>query len=130
MCALHDFALRCLADEIPVRARVVRPLLTRRADELLRETGAARFSRYSQAIRQCQQGLSGPMAQRFVNEIVPGLADPDPQVRRRAAESLGRLGASTPAAVNALISALDDPDPQLRYAKPAKAGSEHAAKAG
>ena len=42
------------------------------------------------------------------------LADADPEVRRTAAEGLGKLG--QPGATEALVKALDDPDPAVRQA--------------
>jgi HEAT repeat protein len=50
----------------------------------------------------------------IVSYLASLLADMDPEVRRTAAEGLGKLG--QPGATEALVKALDDPDPAVRQA--------------
>jgi beta-lactamase regulating signal transducer with metallopeptidase domain len=47
-----------------------------------------------------------------INELIAGLSDPDPEIRRAAAQSLGCLDVY--AAVNPLLDALRDPDATVR----------------
>jgi len=49
-----------------------------------------------------------------VNEWVRALSDPDAELRLRAAEKLGNVGASDPAVVPALCTALHDADADVR----------------
>jgi HEAT repeat protein len=48
-----------------------------------------------------------------VQELIGGLADPDPGVRAAAARSLGNLGASAAAAQTALEDAIADSDGEV-----------------
>jgi hypothetical protein len=51
-----------------------------------------------------------------VPALVTALRDPDPAVRLKAVEVLGRMGDDAAAAVPDLIKLLDDPDPDVRKA--------------
>lgn len=51
---------------------------------------------------------------RTTQQLLQRLGDPDPQVRKRAAEALGRIG--DPHAVGPLLRSLADPDPPVRQA--------------
>jgi HEAT repeat protein/energy-coupling factor transporter ATP-binding protein EcfA2 len=110
------FALRCLQDDIPLRSRVLRPLITRLADESLRQTGLAQYTRYYQAVQACLERVYGSAAEALRSEIVPLLGDEDPEMRVTAARALGRLGQATPAVARVLHGALGDPDPRVRIA--------------
>jgi hypothetical protein len=51
-----------------------------------------------------------------VPELIRTLSNPDPQLRRRAASVLGRIGPDAALAVPELIRLLDDPNPDVRHA--------------
>ena len=51
-----------------------------------------------------------------VPALITALRDPDPAVRLKAVEVLGRMGDDAAAAVPDLIKLLDDPDPEVRKA--------------
>jgi len=49
-----------------------------------------------------------------MNHWVQALSDPDPKLRKKAAEKLGNVGSSDPAVVPALREALKDKDADVR----------------
>jgi HEAT repeat protein len=51
-----------------------------------------------------------------VPEMINTLRHPDPRMRLRAVEVLGRIGPDASDAVSALVAVLDDEDPQVRKA--------------
>ncbi|HEU4329109.1 MAG TPA: HEAT repeat domain-containing protein [Roseiflexaceae bacterium] len=108
------FALRCLAEGIPVLPRLMRPLIERLADETLRRTGLAAYARYREQLDACLAALGGPTAALLVPMLISGLRGPAREPRLRAAAALGRLGA--PEGVAALRAALEQGDPELRRA--------------
>ncbi len=108
------FALRCLAEQIPVLPRLLRPLLERLADETLRRTGPAAYARYREQLETRLAALSGQAAAPLVPMLLSGLRGPVREPRLRAAAALGRLGA--PEGVAALRTALEQGDLELRRA--------------
>jgi HEAT repeat protein len=105
------FALRCLGDHIPADPRLTRRLSQRLGDELLRQSGSARFRRYRQALGERLAYLKGSdTGDELVPLLVTALSDDDENVRSRAAWSLGQLGQASPKVLDALIAALGDDD--------------------
>jgi HEAT repeat protein len=86
------FALRCLAEGVPVRPPFMNRLLQRLADELLHPTGSARFRRYRQALYERLEVLGASDASSaFLKILEDALQDTDGEVRQRAEESLRRI---------------------------------------
>jgi len=56
----------------------------------------------------------GRIGSAAVPALVQALQSPDPQVRRKGIEVLGRMGREAADAVPALVPLLDDPDPTIR----------------
>ncbi|GAB4207344.1 MAG: hypothetical protein OHK0022_35490 [Roseiflexaceae bacterium] len=108
------FAIRCLAEQIPIQPRLLRPLLERLADETLRRSGLAVYAYYRELLDAHLAALSGPAAEQLVPMLLSGLRGPAREVRLRAASALGRLGTSE--SIAALRVALEQGDPELRRA--------------
>ncbi len=99
------FALRCLGDGIPIRPPSIRRLLKRLADELLHLTGSARFWRYRQALYERLEHLSLSESATTLSQLLLDASKiADVEVRRRAAESLKKLGQKLPDELNSLSS--------------------------
>ncbi|HEU4324777.1 MAG TPA: HEAT repeat domain-containing protein, partial [Roseiflexaceae bacterium] len=109
------FALRCLADQIPIRSRLLRPLIERLAEETLRRSGLAVYTRYRELLGQRLQALGGEAAAQLVLLLSEGLRDADAGVRRSAVSALGRLGGGVEGVVGALWAALEHSDPDMRW---------------
>lgn len=91
------FALRCLGDGIPVRPPVAQRLLKRLSDELLHQTGSARFWLYRQALQERLEFLSlsehgAVLTKQFLQSARSG----EKEVYLRASESLKKLGQMVP----------------------------------
>jgi len=112
------FALRCLGDNIPTRPKFMQQLVKRLADELLYQTGPAKFNRYQQILEERVENLKGnDCAIRLSLHLISSLSSTDPNIRRLAAESLGNLGQTSPKVITALINTLhNDPNADVRYA--------------
>lgn len=109
------FVLRCLGDLIPVHPETAQRLIERLTDEILHQTGSARFERYRQTIAEQLAGVAGSeAAQSLARLLASALADADWIARVRAAQSLGQLGRASPDVVAALIHALADGDWNVR----------------
>lgn len=108
------FALRCLAEPIPVLPRLVRPLLERLADQTLRRSGPAAYARYRERLEACLAALDGQMVAVLLPMLISGLRGPAREPRLRAAAALGRL--AVPEGVAALRAALEQDDQELRRA--------------
>jgi len=110
------FALRCLGDLIPAGA-LGPELIDRLAQELLHRRGPAQYTQYRAALNE-RLGLlaASELAADLATRLSTALADPDAQVRRAAAGSLGRLGQASPEVVAALLQALADPYEGVRRA--------------
>ena len=68
------FALRCLGDNIPVRPKLLKSLIKRLSDELLREEGLARFQRYRKALEEKVNYLNRSDGEQILSlEIVKSL---------------------------------------------------------
>ncbi len=99
------FALCCLGDDIPVRPRLRQQLMERLVEELLHESGPARFERYRKALEErlaCVQASDTIVVPR----LLAALQDHDAWVRARAAECLGRLGNASPRVFKILMEML------------------------
>ncbi|HEU4324537.1 MAG TPA: NACHT domain-containing protein, partial [Roseiflexaceae bacterium] len=83
------FALRCLADQIPIRNRLLHPLVERLAEETLRRSGLAVYTRYQELLGQRLQALGGEAAAQLVLLLSEGLRDSGAGVRARAVSALG-----------------------------------------
>ena len=109
------FALHCLGDNIPARPKFIQPLVKRLADELLHQTGSARFQRYRQALNKRLEYLKGSEgASLLLPLLVAALDDTNLYVRQRAAESLVRLGETSDQVKSALFSVLENADSMVR----------------
>jgi HEAT repeat protein len=62
----------------------------------------------------CFQGTPAPSVERGIAVLIPLLHDRSPEVRRTAAESLGKIG--DPSTATALVPLLTDPTPSVRTA--------------
>lgn len=62
----------------------------------------------------CFQNGSAPSPERAVEFLRTLVQDKNPEIRRTAAESMGKIG--DPASVNSILSLLDDPEPIVRAA--------------
>jgi HEAT repeat protein len=86
------FALRCLGEGVPVRPPLMKRLLGRLVDELLHQSGSARFWRYRQALYERLDYLSqSDSASAFSALLLDAAKVGDAQVRLRAAESWKHL---------------------------------------
>ncbi len=111
------FALRCLGDNIPVHAKLLKRLIDRLAHELLHRIGSARFQRYEQVLRERLAYLRGSAgAYILLPLLVTALYDVKANIRFAAGRSLGQLGQSSPEAITALITALHDAEASVRSA--------------
>ncbi len=91
------FALRCLGEGIPVRPPLMKRLLGRLVDELLHQSGSARFWRYRQALHERLDYLSlSDSVSTFSALLLDAAKVGDAQVRFRAAESWKRLYLTLP----------------------------------
>ncbi|HEY6284176.1 MAG TPA: HEAT repeat domain-containing protein [Ktedonobacteraceae bacterium] len=91
------FGLRCLGEGVPVRPPLMKRLLGRLVDELLQQSGSARFWRYRQALHVRLDYLSlSDSASTFSTLMLEDAMVGDSQVRFRAAESLKRLYQTLP----------------------------------
>ncbi|HEU4324778.1 MAG TPA: HEAT repeat domain-containing protein, partial [Roseiflexaceae bacterium] len=108
------FALRCLADQIPIRSRLLRLLIERLAEETLRLSGLAVYTRYREVLEQRLQALGGDAAAQLALLLLEGLRDDNAGGRRRAVEVLGRLGGEVQGVVGALRAALEDSETSVR----------------
>jgi len=127
----YIFALRCLGDNIPVRPRVMKPLMDRLANELLYQTGSARFQDYREALEERLAYLKKSEA---VSALLPLLAvnvsSADSNVRYQSLRSLRQLELASDTVMIAILNALCDDDPKVRseaalsfgYLKPAPIG--------
>lgn len=103
----HLFALRCLGDNIPVRAKLLKELIERLANEYLHRTGSARFQRYVQTLGERLVYLGGSAGANVLHPLlVTALHDTEASVRSSAAQSLGQLGQTSPKVITALLTAL------------------------
>ena len=110
------FALRCLGDSIPVRPSLLKQLLERMFDELLRHTASARFERYRQALSERLAHLEESEGASFLcSLLVNALHDTNASVRSQAARSLGQLGQTSPEVIAALLGALHDADADVCF---------------
>jgi HEAT repeat protein len=109
------FSLHCLGDNIPIRPRLLKRLIERFADELLNNTGSARFRRYRQNLQEKLNYFGGSEgASVILPLLVKALRSPEIDVRSQGALSLGQMGQSSPEAIHALIAALQDPEVGVR----------------
>lgn len=99
------FALRCLEDDIPVKPKLRQRLMERLVDELLHESGPAKFERYRKALEE-RLSLVREGETMVTPSLVAALRDPDIWVRSRAAECLGRIGNASAEVARALIDVL------------------------
>lgn len=91
------FALRCLGEGVPVRPPLMNRLFGRLVDELLHQSGSARFRRYRQALYERLDYLSLSESASVLSALLLDAArESDAQVRLRAAESMMRLGQASP----------------------------------
>ena len=93
------------ADEISRRLRLSKHKVLRYLDDEYELPETASFGRLPTEITT---DMGGPA----VKPLIAALSDPDPLVRRQAAEALGRM--SDPRSVEPLIDGLSDPDPLIR----------------
>jgi HEAT repeat protein len=109
------FALRCLADDIPIGRKVVRQLIRRLVDELLNETGSAGFQRYRQMLRASVEGLChSQIAPAMVRVLHEHLDNEESKVRLRAVDLLLSLEQSSPEMVAVLNETLRSTHPTIR----------------
>lgn len=109
------FALRCLADQIPADPILVKQLMRRLADELLRRAGSARFQRYRQALEARLAHLKGSLGVTdLVAALIDGLSDTDENVRLQAVRTLAELASESFEAVEALRGLLSSADESVR----------------
>lgn len=91
------FALRCLGDGIPVRPSMAQRLLKRLVDELLYQTGSARFWRYHQALQERLEVLSlSEHSTGLTKLLAAAISTEEKGVAERAFESLKKLGQPLP----------------------------------
>ena len=109
------FALRCLGDQIPAAPQIIHTLMKRLSEELVYQTGSARFRRYREVLEERLSYLPGSEAATELNQflIIP-INDEDSSVRISAAQSLGQLGQASPEVTAALIQAFQDEDSEVR----------------
>ncbi len=111
------FALRCLADQIPVDPQLIKKLTGRLADELLHNTGLARFRRYRQMLQKRLESLRGSdAAPLLIRRFNPELHNPDTQVRLRIPLYLSGLGLVTAESIATLLELLKGEDEDAPYA--------------
>jgi HEAT repeat protein/DNA replication protein DnaC len=101
------FALRCLADHVPVNNKLMELLINQLRDELLKKesscTERACFERYQQALQETLKSLRGsPAAVRLLKELVDALNNPDATIFSRAINALGNLRQPSPSVLKAL----------------------------
>lgn len=78
------------------------------------ETSFVRRPYRAWEMREAAADALGRIGEPAVPELVRMLQDPDPALRRQAADVLARIGPRAGAAVPQLTLALDDADPQVR----------------
>lgn len=109
------FALRCLGDNIPAYPRLTQHLAHRLGDELLYQTGLARFSQYRCALNERLEDLKGSeIASLLIPQLFEALNDDAPEVRIRAAENLRKLEQTPNEILAVFLSALHDNDAKIR----------------
>jgi HEAT repeat protein len=93
------------ADEISQRLHLGKSKVLRYLDDEYQLPETESFGRLPTEI-------TTDMGRAAVRPLIAALSDPDPLVRRQAAEALGKI--SDPRAVEPLITTLSDPDPLIR----------------
>ena len=108
------FALRCLGDDIPTRPKLQLRLRERLVDELLHESGLAKFEQYRKALEEHLVYVQ-ESDKIVVPHLLAALHDPDVWIRARAVECLGLMGNASPEVAKALIAVLlQDADAAVR----------------
>ncbi|HEU4329112.1 MAG TPA: HEAT repeat domain-containing protein [Roseiflexaceae bacterium] len=109
------FALRCLSDQIPIRLRLLRPLIERLAQEILGGKHVG-FRIYGKSLEQRLEALNGEAAHYLALLLSDGLREINREVRLRAVVALGSL-VYVEGVVDMLRSVLqEDKDPYVRDA--------------
>lgn len=104
------FALRCLADRVPVNNELMERLISQLKDELLQPnlgtcTERACFERYQQALQERLKSLRGsPAAARLLEELVDALDTSDANIFSRVTEAIGYLRQPSPRLLAVLLT--------------------------
>jgi HEAT repeat protein len=87
------FALRCLADQIPTDPQLVNSLINRMVEELLHQSGHAKFRRYHQALEERLASFKGSDTGALIaSALKPALSKADSDARNKAFGYLLTLG--------------------------------------
>ena len=113
------FALRCLADNIPTNPARMRHLIERLTQELIYNSGSAKYQKYRRLLEDRLHSLKGSkvtfhLVAQFRTALLGSLRDENAGVRARAAASLVRLGNTQPDVVTALLNSLRDENEYVR----------------
>lgn len=100
------FALRCLGDNITVRPKPLQRLMERLVDELLHESGLAKFERYCKALEEHLVYVRGRGMTIVVPRLLAALHDTSVWARARAVKCLGLLDNTSVEVLRAIIAVL------------------------
>ena len=110
------FALRCLADDVPVHRNTMHLLLQRLSNELLYQIESDPDMSYRESLRQRVASLSGSeAAYELVGMLKVALDEKDPKLRQVAVLSIGWIGDSS-LVMGILHTALEDVNWEVRRA--------------
>lgn len=110
------FALRCLADQINVKPKLVRDLTAQAADEISLHSKRANFEQYNKKLSEATQLLKGSRAaDELCSQLLERFGNSKGLACTNILDALGQIGQRRSGVIEVLLQVLDNSDEQVRW---------------